>query len=46
MADMISYTRAVLLAIAEFIGQPPMIYLFGCIVACFVIKAMKLLMSI
>lgn len=45
MADMISYTRQVLLCIAEFLGEPPMIYLFGCIVACFVVKIIKQLVS-
>lgn len=38
MSDMIAYTRELLLCIAEFLEQPPMIYLFGTIIGCFVVK--------
>lgn len=43
---MIDYTTAVLRAIAEFLGSSPMIYLFGLICGCFVIKMLKSLMSL
>lgn len=46
MSVMIEYTRQLLLCIAEFLGEPPMIYLFGCVCACFVVKIIKSLVSI
>lgn len=46
MSDMIAYTTELLQSIAIFLGTAPMIYLFGCIVACFVVKIIKTLVSI
>ena len=45
MSDMISYSTAMLQAIAEFLGTPPMLYLFGLVCGCFVIKMMLSLIT-
>lgn len=38
MSDMLDYSTAMLEAIAEFLGTPPIFYLFGLIVLAFVVS--------
>lgn len=45
MSDMISFTTQVLGCISDFLASEPIIYLFGCIVGCFVVKMLISLMS-
>lgn len=46
MQQMISFTTAVLETLAEWLGSEPIIYLFGLVCGCFVIKMLKSLMSL
>lgn len=38
MSDMLDFSTAMLEAIAEFLGTPPIFYLFGLIVLAFVVS--------
>jgi len=45
MQPIMDYTTFLLNAIATFLGSEPVIYLFGTVIFCFVIKAFKILAS-
>lgn len=40
MQQMTAYTTELLRTIGVFLGSEPMIYLFGVVVACFIVKMM------
>lgn len=46
MNVMIEFTSTVLNQLASFLGSEPIIYLFGCVCLCFVVKAVKMLFNI
>lgn len=39
MSVMVDFTSTVLGQLANFLGSEPIIYLFGCVCLCFVVKA-------
>ena len=45
MSDMIDYTTELLRVISVWLGSEPIIYLFGVVVGCFVIKMLFSLMA-
>ena len=45
MTEMISFSTYILESIASFLGSTPIIYLFGCVCLCFIVKAVKSLFT-
>lgn len=45
MNDMIDFSVALLEALSDFLGTPPVFYLFGIICLCFICKAVMILMG-
>ncbi len=43
MSDMVTFSTALLSAVAEFLATPPIFYLFGAVILCFIVKAVKLI---
>lgn len=46
MNVMIDFTSTVLTQLAAFLGSEPIIYLFGCVCLCFVVKAFMMLFKL
>ena len=44
MANMIAFSTAMLSLLADFLATEPIIYLFGLVCLCFVLKAVKMLL--
>ena len=42
---MITFSETFLLSVAEFLATPPVFYLFGLICFCFIVKAVKMIIS-
>jgi len=45
MADMMNFSEFILEALANFLGTPPIFYLFGLILFCFICKAVRILIK-
>lgn len=45
MTDMVNFSVALLAALADFLGTPPVFYLFSIICFCFICKGVKTLMA-
>lgn len=45
MTPMVDFSVAMLQAVADFMGNEPMFYLFGTIVFCWICKGIKILMG-
>lgn len=45
MTSMVNYSVAMLEAVAEFLASEPIIYLFGLVLLCFVVKVIRLLQN-
>ena len=46
MANMTAWLTYVLGAVASFLGSEPIIYLFGLIILCFVVKVLRTLLTV
>lgn len=45
MADMVSFSVAMLTALSDFMTTGPMFYLFALICFCFIVRAVKILIT-
>lgn len=45
MTEMQDFSLFILGALADFLAEPPVFYLFGLICFCFIVKAIKILIS-